>query len=85
LDKWQILLNFTFLTNTIQFRKNVKFLFTNKQNSGASETFWIKWMYQLEDIFCPQLYPRACICFQIVNWSIMYFNISDLQHRKYND
>jgi hypothetical protein len=32
-------LNFTFLTNTIQFRKNVKFLFTNKQNSGASELF----------------------------------------------
>jgi hypothetical protein len=24
-------------------------------------------MYQLEDIFCPQLYPRACICL------MMYF------------
>jgi hypothetical protein len=24
-------------------------------------------MYQLEDIFCPQLYPSACICL------MMYF------------
>ena len=56
--------------NTIQ--KNVKFLFTNKQNSGASETFWIKWMYQLEEISHPQLYPRACICLMMYfknNWN----------------
>jgi hypothetical protein len=34
-------------------------------------TFWIKWMYQLEDISCPQLYPRACICLMMYfkyNW-----------------
>jgi hypothetical protein len=42
--------------NTIQ--KNVKFLFTNKQNSGASETFWIKWMYQLEEI-SPHNYTQG--------------------------
>jgi hypothetical protein len=29
-------------------------------------------MYQLEDIFCPQLYPRACICLMMYfknNWN----------------
>ena len=56
--------------NIIQ--KNVKFLFTNKQNSRAFETFWIKWMYQLEEISRPQLYPRACICLMMYfknNWN----------------
>jgi hypothetical protein len=31
-----------FLQIQYNSEKNVKFLFTNKQNSGASETFWIK-------------------------------------------
>jgi hypothetical protein len=29
-------------------------------------------MYQLEDISCPQLYPRACICLMMYfknNWN----------------
>jgi hypothetical protein len=29
-------------------------------------------MYQLEDIFCPQLYPSACICLMMYfknNWN----------------
>jgi hypothetical protein len=29
-------------------------------------------MYQLEDISCPQLYPRACICLKMYfkyNWN----------------
>jgi hypothetical protein len=29
-------------------------------------------MYQLEDMFCPQLYPRVCICLMMFfknNWN----------------
>ena len=75
-----------FLQIQYNSEKNVKFLFTNKQNSGASETFWIKWMYQLEDISCPQLYPRACICLMMCfkyNWNAgLFFYFMDFLEEK---
>ena len=44
-------------------------------------------MYQLEDIFCPQLYPRACICLMMYfknNWNAGPFSyfIDFLEEKK---
>ena len=67
-------LNFTFLK--IQDNSEMlKLLLTNKQKSGASETFWIKWMYRLAVISCPQYtqWPASVWGCTLNNWTACPF------------